>query len=176
MSIISLIAAIDERCGMGKNNNLLCHLPSDLMHFKRLTLGKPIIMGRKTFDSIGRVLPGRHNIILSKQPLTVEGATIVGSLKQAFELTSESTEIMIIGGANVFEQALPLAQNIYLTIIHHEFSADVYFPELDKAVWTLCDEQYISRDKKNQYDMTFCHYERRAINMDSCLSAANCAQ
>lgn len=161
MSIISLIAAIDESRGMGKNNQLLCHLPADLAHFKQLTLGKPIIMGRKTFDSIGRVLPGRLNIVLSKQALTIEGALVATSLNAALDLASQSAEIMIIGGANVYEQAMPLAQNIYLTLIHHQFCADVYFPELDKRVWNQCSEQHVSSDEKNKYSMTFMHYSRQ---------------
>ena len=160
MSIISLILAIDEHGGMGKNNKLLCHLPADLMHFKQLTLGKPIIMGRKTFDSIGRPLPGRLNIVLSNQSLIIEGVTVVASLNQALEKVCDAAEIMIIGGAHVFEQALPIADNIYLTIIHHTFSADVFFPQLDKQTWQLCSEQHISRDEKNFYDMTFYHYDR----------------
>lgn len=173
MTTISLIAAVDECRGMGINNQLLCHLPADLMHFKQLTLGKPIIMGRKTFDSIGRVLPGRLNIVLSKQRLTIEGASVVSSLEEAFELTSDSAEIMIIGGAHIFQQALPLAQNIYLTLIHHEFSADVYFPELDKSVWQQRSMQYISHDEKNEYDMTFYHYERAMINVSLSLNTCD---
>lgn len=176
MSIISLIAAIDENRGMGKDNQLLCHLPADLKHFKQLTLGKPVIMGRKTFDSIGKPLPGRLNIVLSKRTLAIAGVTRVGSLNQALELVNDEPEIMIIGGAGVFEQALPLAQRLYLTVIHHMFSADVFFPNLDMTEWYLLNEGFWPHDEKNHYDMTFYHYERISTKMDACASIDECAQ
>lgn len=166
MSIISLIAAIDEHRGLGKDNSLLCHLPADLKHFKQLTLGKPVVMGRKTFDSIGKPLLGRLNIVLSKQILNIDGVSVVPSLSQALNIAGLEPEIMIIGGAGVFEQALPLAQRIYLTVIHHQFTADVFFPELDMEAWSLVDERSVSQDEKNHYDMTFYHYERRSAKMD----------
>lgn len=161
MSIISLVAAVDESLGLGKENKLLCHLPADLKHFKQITYGKPIIMGRKTFESIGRPLPGRLNIVLSNQPMLIDGVTIVHSLKQALTLVEDAEETMIIGGSTVFEQALPLAHRIYLTLIHHQFSADVFFPQIDFSNWSLCEKSDLSKDARNEYDMTFCHYERR---------------
>ena len=176
MTIISLIAAVDEGWGLGKDNNLLCHLPADLKHFKQLTLGKPIIMGRKTFDSIGRALPGRLNIVLSKQAILMDGVTVVNSLSQALLAVNDAPEIMIIGGSAVFEQALPLAQCVYLTVIHHQFPADVFFPKLDMTAWDLLEKSSWSQDLKNQYDMTFYHYERRIPKMDSCLSVDKDAQ
>ena len=158
--MISLIAAIDENRGLGYNNQLLCHLPADLKHFKTLTMGKPIIMGRKTFESIGKPLPGRLNIVLSKQAIAIEGVSVFHSLGQALESVQDYAEVMIIGGANLFEQALPLAQRIYLTIIHHQFPADVYFPPLDHNHWILMTDEKSNRDEKNQFDMTFCQYDR----------------
>ncbi|HBI22071.1 MAG TPA: dihydrofolate reductase [Legionella sp.] len=158
--MISLIAAVDENRGMGKNNQLLCHLPADLKYFKQHTLGKPIIMGRKTFDSIGRALPGRLNIVLSQQKQSIVGVTVVDSLQEALHLAQPAPEIMVIGGANVFEQALPLTQRIYLTMIHHPFDADVFFPELDASIWRLGIQDHREHDEKNPYDMTFCQYER----------------
>lgn len=160
MTIISLIAVVDENRGLGKDNTLLCHLPADLKHFKHVTLGKPVIMGRKTFDSIGKVLPGRLNIVLSKQEISIEGVTVVNSLNQALELVQDVPEIMIIGGSSIFEQAFPLAKRIYLTVIHHQFTADVFFPELNIDAWTLQEQSSWSRDEQNKYDMTFYHYER----------------
>ena len=163
MTIISLIAAIDENRGLGKENKLLCHLPADLKHFKEITLGKPIIMGRKTYNSIGKALPGRMNIVLSKQALTFEDVSVVDSLQQAIELaelTTGAREVMIIGGANLFMQALPIAQQIYLTVIHAHFDADVFFPELDSTVWHCDEEIERQHDEKNTYDMTFYHYGR----------------
>lgn len=160
MTIISLIAAIDERRGLGKENKLLCHLPADLKHFKAITLGKPVIMGRKTHESIGKALPGRLNIVLSQQVKVISDVTVVHSLSDAIALTQDEPEVMIIGGANLFEQALPLAQRIYLTIIHAEFAADVFFPELDERVWVCQEIIKQSSDEKNQYHMTFFRYER----------------
>jgi dihydrofolate reductase len=160
MTIISLIAAVDENFGLGVNNQLLCHLPADLKHFKQLTLGKPVIMGRKTFDSIGRPLPGRLNIVLSKSVADIEGVIVVNSLQKALDQVILNPEVMIIGGALIFEQALPLAQRIYLTIIKHTFNADVFFPNLDTSSWVLSDENHFSRDDKNLYDMTFFSFER----------------
>lgn len=158
--IISLIAAVDENLGLGKNNALLCHLPADLQHFKSLTLGKPIIMGRSTFDSIGRVLPGRKNIILSHHPLDIQDAVVQNSLEGALDLTQHDAEVMIIGGASIFSQTINQAHRIYLTVIHHQFEADVYFPAFDKASWTCVKSIEKSRDAKNEYDMTFYEYHR----------------
>ncbi len=159
MAIISLIAAVDENFGLGKNNHLLCHLPADLQHFKNLTWGKPIIMGRNTYEAIGRPLPGRANIVLSRHIAAIEGVQIVNDLSKALALVADAPEVMIIGGATVYQQALPLASRIYLTLIHHQFSADVFFPQLDKATWH-CKEAISRRhDEKNHYDMTFYQYE-----------------
>ena len=135
MQKISLIAAVDENWGLGKNNQLLCHLPADLKHFKDITLGKPIIMGRKTYDSIGKALPGRLNIVLSKSIIDINGVTIFDCLPKALFFTKDEPEVMIIGGAKIFEEALPIANQIYLTVIHAKLSADVYFPELDRKIW-----------------------------------------
>ena len=159
--MISLIAAVDQNWGMGKNNRLLCHLPADLKYFKQHTLGKPIIMGRKTYDSIGRALPGRLNIVLSRQKRPIADVTVVESLQEAFQLAQDAPETMVIGGANVFEQALPLTQRIYLTMIHHLFEADVFFPKLDASIWRLSLQSERERDENNPYDMTFHQYERR---------------
>ena len=158
--IVSLIAVVDEQFGLGKNNALLCHLPADLQHFKSLTVGKPIIMGRNTFESIGKPLPGRQNIVLTHRLMEIEGITIANSLDVAFELTNNHEEIMIIGGASIYEQALVFAERIYLTVIHHQFEADVFFPQLDKAVWVVQSEHTRTRDERNCYDMTFYEYRR----------------
>ncbi|STX27733.1 dihydrofolate reductase FolA [Legionella beliardensis] len=161
MPQFSLIAAVDENYGLGNNNQLLCHLPADLKHFKQITMGKPIIMGKKTYQSIGKPLPGRRNIVLTTQPGQIEGVELACSMQNALELVNESPEVMVIGGAVVFEQFLPLASQIYLTLIHHQFKADVYFPRLDHTVWHCIHSQYRTRDEKNLYDMTFYQYVRR---------------
>ena len=160
MTIISLIAAIDENRGLGKSNQLLCHLPADLKHFKELTWGKPIIMGRKTHESIGKVLPGRLNIVLSTQAMVLNGVTVTHSLDEAIALVNDMPEAMIIGGANLFTQALPIADKVYLTLIHARFDADVFFPELDEKIWHRKESIEQPCDEKNHFNMTFCSYER----------------
>lgn len=160
MTIISLVAAVDENRGLGKDNHLLCHLPADLKHFKTLTMGKPIIMGRNTYDSIGKPLAGRLNIILSRRNLSLEGVEIVDSLTKALALVKNAPEVMIIGGATVYEQALGLASQVYLTVIHYQFDADVFFPAISKADWQCKEAVFQQHDEKNKYDMTFYRYER----------------
>ena len=161
MTIISLIAAIDEKNGLGLNNSLLCHLPADLKHFKTLTMGKPIIMGHNTYKSIGKPLPGRVNIVLSHHALVIEGAHVVDSLSTALNLVPEAPEVMIIGGASIYAQALALATKIYLTVIHHSFAADVFFPKVDDALW-FCEQKFFQpQDAKNAYDLTFYTYKKK---------------
>lgn len=160
MTQFSMVAAVDENNGLGKSNQLLCHLPADLKYFKEITMGKPIIMGKNTFSSIGRPLPGRRNIVLTSQPLIIEGVEIVHSLEEALKLVGNDNEAMVIGGAVIFTQFLPLAKQIYLTVIHHHFEADVYFPQLDKHQWECVASQFRQHDDKNLYDMTFYQYKR----------------
>lgn len=160
MTIISLIAALDEQYGLGKDNRLLCHLPADLKHFKTLTLGKPIIMGWNTYVSIGKPLPERRNIVLSRNQRQIKGVEVAGSLTEALSLVANLPEVMIIGGASLYKQSLSIASKIYLTFIHHQFEADVFFPKLDKSLWHCIETKFRARDEKNNYDMTFCNYER----------------
>ncbi|CDZ76530.1 Dihydrofolate reductase [Legionella massiliensis] len=160
MTTITMVAAVDKNYGLGKDNHLLCHLPADLKHFKTLTLGKPVIMGRHTFESIGKPLPARTNIVMSRNKLHIEGVELVSSLSEALSLAATAAEVMIIGGAKVYEQALPYTNKIYLTLIHHQFEADVFFPKLDESVWRCTESLFRQRDEKNDYDMTFYCYER----------------
>ena len=160
MKKISLIAAMDENSGLGCNNALLCHLPADLAYFREITLGKPVIMGRKTFSSIGKPLPLRHNIVLSSQSTPIAGADVVSSLPDALELADYADEIMIIGGERVFREAMAFANHIYLTVIHYQFAADVYFPELTTSLWHVTDSCFRPRDDKNPYDLTFYQYQK----------------
>lgn len=158
---ISLIVAIDENNGIGKNNQLPWHLPADLKHFKNLTTGHPIIMGRKTFESIGKALPNRRNIVISRQDgYTAEGAEVVGSLQDAFQLCPAEEEIFILGGAQIFEHSLALADILYLTVIHHHFQADTFFPEIDKKMWKEVESITNLPDEKNKYQYTFIKYKR----------------
>ncbi|CAM3068521.1 dihydrofolate reductase [Legionella steigerwaltii] len=158
--MISLIAAIDETGGLGLNNQLLCHLPADLQHFKSITMGKPIIMGRKTFASIGKPLPGRLNVVLSRSSPPIEGVVICDSLENALAQTKEFPEVMIIGGAELFAEAMNKANRLYITRIHHQFTADVFFPEIDISIWHCKEKQYREHDEKNKFNMTFYIYER----------------
>lgn len=158
---VSLIVATDENNGIGKNNQLPWHLPADLKHFKTLTTGHPIIMGRKTFDSIGKALPNRTNIVISRQSNYVaEGATVVSSLQDAYDLCDDETEAFVIGGAQIFEQALPQADILYLTVIHHVFDADTFFPKIDLSRWIEAESTTHGPDEKNIYSYTFIKYIR----------------
>lgn len=165
MSIISLVAALDETGGLGYNNQLLCHLPSDLHHFKTITMGKPIIMGRKTFESIGKPLPGRTNLVISRTLLAIEGVRLCRSLEEAISQAMKDSEIMIIGGAEIFFETINKADRLYITRIHHEFIADVFFPPIDESKWSCRKEEFIQQDEKNKYDMTFYIYERIGIDL-----------
>lgn len=161
MTTITLIAAIDEHNGLGKGNQLLCHLPADLKFFKEMTMGKPILMGRNTFESIGKALPGRLNVVLSRTMSTPPSdITIIPSLEAALHQLADYPEVVIIGGATVYEQALPFTSLIYLTKIHHQFEADVFFPQLDTNQWNieLIKEQAV--DEKNKYRLSFYKYIR----------------
>ena len=136
--IVSLIAAMARNHVIGKDNQLPWKLPEDLKRFKAITLGHPIIMGRKTFDSLGRPLPGRENIVLSRRPgLVLPGATVFGSLAEAFErFAGTDNEVFVIGGAEIYAQALSRADRLYLTRIDADFPGDAFFPEVDWRAFT----------------------------------------
>lgn len=158
---INLIVAIDQKNGIGKNNLLPWHLPADLKHFKTITTGHPIIMGRKTFDSIGKALPNRRNIVISRQSgLVIPGAELCSSLNNAIELCKEEKDVFVIGGAQIFEQALPLANVLYLTIIHEDFDADVFFPVINMNEWTEQEKIFHQPDEKNLYSYSFIKYKK----------------
>lgn len=160
--IISLIVAADEKNGIGRDNQLLCHLPADLRFFKQTTTGHHILMGRKTFDSIGKPLPNRVNIIVSgNSNLKTEGCVVVSSIEEAIELaqSNKEDELFIIGGATIYKQAINRANRIYLTRIHSSFDADVFFPVLDNS-WRLIKEENHLADEKNKYNYSFNLYER----------------
>jgi dihydrofolate reductase len=165
MSKISLILAVDEAGGMGLHNALPWHLPADLAHFKKHTLGKPIIMGRKTYESIGRPLPKRLNIVLSRSHTDIHGVEVVPSLDAAFVLAKSAPEVMVIGGADIFKAALELAECVYLTRVHHVFEADVFFPELDQAIWHEHSLEMRKADEANPYDLSFYCYLRKKIEL-----------
>jgi dihydrofolate reductase len=161
MSQISIVVAISENNAIGKDNQLLWHLPADLKHFKNITTGHTIIMGRKTYDSIGKPLPNRRNIIITRQKdLNLEGVEVVNSLKEALSLSKDEAEVFIIGGAEIYQQAVAVSHRIYLTRVHQEFEADAFFPELDDESWEEVEKVDHLPDEKNKFAYTFSTLER----------------
>lgn len=159
--LISAVVAMSDNRAIGKDNQLLWHLPRDLQHFKKITLGKPILMGRKTFQSIGRPLPGRQNIILTQdKEFIAEGCVIVNSIQGALDSIKNQEEVCVIGGADIYRQMLPILNRIYLTIVHHEFAADAYFPELDSDEWKEIERVECEADEKNMYACSFILLEK----------------
>lgn len=140
---ISLIAAMSENRVIGVNNTMPWHIPEELQYFKRLTMGKPMIMGRKTFDAIGRkLLPGRKTIVLSHdQDFDFVGVTVAHSVTGAIQAAGDAAEVMIVGGAGVYKEFLPLAQTIYLSVIPQHYIGDAFFPELDFGIWNLTSQE-----------------------------------
>ena len=133
--IVTLVVARADNGVIGRDNALPWHLPPDLRHFKGLTLGKPVMMGRRTFESIGRPLPGRHNIVLTRGDWTADGVTVVPTLVAAFAAAGEVDEVMVIGGATVYAAALPQAGRVYLTEVHATPDGDTILPPFDPAAW-----------------------------------------
>ena len=161
--MLSLIVAADEGNVIGGQNRLLWRLPDDLAHFRGLTRGHAIIMGRKTYASIGRVLPERRNIIITRQAsVTVPGAEVVHSLEEALTLaaSTDDEEVFIIGGGEIYRQALPLAERIYLTRVHARMEGDIVFPELRKGEWREVSREEHPADASHEYAFTFLVYER----------------
>ena len=158
--MISLIAAMDHNRLIGNNNQLPWHLPADFAHFKAVTMGKPIVMGRKTWESIGRPLPGRTNIVLSRNPdLQLNGAQCASSLAEARALAGESPELMVIGGSVIYELAMPEAQRLYITHVDGEFEGDAWFPPIG-GEWRKVSSHLHAADDKNPFACEFAVYER----------------
>jgi dihydrofolate reductase len=158
--IISIIVAIGENNAIGKNNQLLWHMPNDLKHFKEITLGRTIIMGRKTFDSVGKPLPRRRNIVVTRQDITIPGCEVVKSIENGIALCRGEDEVFIGGGAEIYRQAMHLTNRIYLTIIHKVFDADTFFPEIDKNQWKEVSRENHQPDEKNVFPYSFITLER----------------
>ncbi|OEE07474.1 diacylglycerol kinase [Vibrio cyclitrophicus ZF270] len=158
--IISMIAAMADNRVIGKDNQMPWHLPADFAWFKRSTMGKPVVMGRKTYDSIGRPLPGRLNVVISRdENLEIEGVTTVTSIEQALELLNDADEVMIIGGGLIYESCLPKADKLYLTYIDFVVDGDTQFPEWGEDWKQVFSETYQS-DEKNKHNMEFVILER----------------
>ncbi len=157
--LISLIVAMANNRVIGKENQMPWHLPADLGHFKAVTLGKPIIMGRKTYESIGRPLPGRQNIILTRDSdYTVDGCDCVGSLEEALALVKNVEEVMIIGGGHLYSETITQADRLYLTFIDLDVDGDTQFPEFEHLSLTEVKREKHLKDEKNPYDYEFVDY------------------
>jgi len=159
--LLSLICAMDKNRLIGNNNELPWHLPADLALFKKNTLGKPIIMGRKTFDSIGRPLPGRQNIVITSNPdWSSEGCDVAASIDQALALVKNAEEVMLIGGASLYRQTIARADILYLTLINHVYVGDTWFPDFDQQQWTIAEETFYDANEKNSHSFSFIKYIR----------------
>lgn len=160
--MISIIVAIGNNWVIGCKNALPWDLPADMEHFKKLTMGKPVIMGQRTFESIGKVLPGRTNIILTQDKnFKADGCLIVYSIEEALEKAKSFPEVMICGGVSVYKQFLPLANRMYLTLIKGDFEGDAFFPEFDYNDWNEVERIKNEPDKDNPYKYSFVILERK---------------
>ena len=159
--ILSLIVAVSKNNVIGVDNRLLWHMPADLKHFKNTTMGSPVIMGRKTYESIGKPLPGRTNIVVTRnEDFEADGCTVANTLQEAVDLCEKEKEVFIIGGGEVYKQAIHAADRIYITRIDHLFEGDTHFPEINFSEWKLVKYEKHHADEKNQYEYSFAQYER----------------
>lgn len=161
MMSLSVIVALAKNRVIGLNNTLPWHLPEDLKRFKQLTMGHHIIMGRKTYESLGRLLPGRQTVIVTRNPdYKADGAIVVHSLEQAISVSSADSEAFLIGGAELYQQSLPLAKRLYLTMIDAEFEGDAYFPEIELDHWDLLEQQDLI--SQQGWAFHYLSYQRKA--------------
>jgi dihydrofolate reductase len=161
--IISIIAGMDKNRLIGQGNRLPWRLPADMKHFRRHTLGKPVLMGRKTFESIGKPLPKRTNIILTHdRDYQAEGCVVTHSIEEALDATSDCEEIMIIGGASIYKLFLPRTERLYLTYIHDCFEGDIYFPAFNLTDWQEVKRVDCQPDEKNPHPYSFLFLHRRS--------------
>jgi dihydrofolate reductase len=159
--LITLIVAVADSGVIGRDNSLPWHLPEDLKRFKRLTMGKPILMGRKTFESIGNPLPGRQNIVVTRDAnYRREGVSIVNDVDGALRAAGMAPEVMVIGGAELFRALLPRARRIHLTRVHGKIEGDVMWPALDDREWSVVEREAHAADERHRYAMTFEVWER----------------
>jgi dihydrofolate reductase len=160
--MIILIAAAAENNALGKNNELVWHLPDDFKRFKQLTSGHHIIMGRKTFESFPKPLPNRTHIVITRQKNYLpEGCIVVDSMKKALEICPENEPIYIIGGGEIYHLGLPFANKIELTRVHDTFEADAFFPEINSEEWDLVTDEFHSKDAKHNFDYSYQTYIRK---------------
>lgn len=160
--MVTIIAAIANNNVLGKDNQLIWHIPADLKRFKKETSGHHIIMGRKTFESLGRALPNRVNVIISRNlnyPAP-GGCIVVSSLEEALEVAKNDTTPFIIGGAQIYSEAIKIADKLDITHVYHDFEGDVFFPEIDENIWTLTHQEDFKADETNPFNYSFISYKR----------------
>lgn len=158
---VSLIVARSLNGIIGRDGDLPWHLSADLRRFKKLTMGHHMVMGRKTFESIGRLLPGRKTVVVTRSnDFDGQGALVANSLEQALQMAAADDEIFVVGGGEVYRQAIPLADRIYMTVVQTEVEGDTSFPELNRDQWQVVEQQHYAADEKNDYDHHFFIYDR----------------
>lgn len=159
---LTLIAAMAENRVIGKDNDLIWHLPDDLKHFKNLTRGHHVIMGRKTYESMGKPLPGRTNIVVTrKKDFRADGCILVNTLEEAIQKAEGDAQPFIIGGGEIYRQSLRYAQTIELTLVHHQFDGDTTFPKIDIDYWEEVSREHHPTDEKHHYPFDFITFRRK---------------
>lgn len=159
--MVSIIVAVADGGVIGGKNSLLWHISEDMRMFKRVTSGHPVVMGRKTFESLGRPLPNRTNVVITRnQDFEAGGVMVAGSLEEAVAMFSDTEEVFVIGGGEIYRQAMPLAGRLYLTRIHAKYAGDTFFPECDSAEWTPVSSEYHERGENFTHPFEFLVYER----------------
>ena len=159
--MVSIIAAVAENGVIGNNNSLLWHIAEDMRYFRHVTTGHPVIMGRKTYESLGRPLPRRENVVVTRQELAIPGCGVVHSLGEALALFDPAEELFVIGGAQLYAAALPLASRFYLTRVFHPYEGDTCFPAWDEGAWRLVHSEAFAAGAEYPYPFAFELYERR---------------
>ena len=160
--MITIIAAVAENNALGKNNDLLWHLPKDFKRFKEITSGHYIIMGRKTFESFPKPLPNRTHVIISRQNnYAPKDCIVVNSLENALKICPENEDLFIIGGGEIYKQSINFTDKLDITKVHENFDATVFFPEIDLNIWQIDSEEFHEKDEKHKYDFSFVSYSRK---------------
>ncbi len=159
--MIKIIVAVAENGVIGGENRLLWHISEDLKSFKRITSGHPVIMGRKTFESLGRPLPNRTNVVITRSNIEIEGCKVVHSLQEAIDLFNKEEDIFVIGGAQIYAEALEIADRFYLTRVHKSYEGDTSFPAWDESQWSKVHSEHFERGERYEYPFTFEEYVRK---------------
>jgi dihydrofolate reductase len=159
--LLTAVVAVADNGVIGREGGLPWHLPADLRHFKAMTLGRPVLMGRRTFDSIGKALPGRRNVVVTRRPIDVPDVEAAGSVEEALARLADAPEVAVIGGAQLWREVLPRIGRIHLTQVHAHVEGDTFFPELDPEQWREVERREQPADERNGYPMSFVTLERR---------------